>query len=48
MDHSTNIGEVIYTLENGNDAGSIEMEASSTYGLNPSNDRKYMYDTTVN
>ena len=42
VDHSTNVGEVVYTLMNGDADRSIEMESSvhSTYGLNPSNDRK--------
>ena len=42
VDHSTNIGQVVFTLVNGNDDRSIVMETptSGTYGLNPSNDRK--------
>ena len=42
VDHSTNVGEVVYTLMNGNDTRSIEIETSGSgiYGLNPSNDRK--------
>ena len=42
VDHSTNVGAVIFTLINGNDARSIEMETSGSgnYGLNPINDRK--------
>ena len=42
VDHSTNIGEVVYTLMNGNDSRSIEMDTSNTYGLNPENDRKFI------
>ena len=42
VDHSTNIGDVVYALMNGNDNRSIEMETSSMYGLNPENDRKYI------
>ena len=40
VDHSTNIGGVIYTLMNGNDGRRIEMEFSFYYGLNPMDDRK--------
>ena len=44
VDHSTNIGAVIYTLMNGNDARGIEMDTSTSgsYGLNPANDREYL------
>ena len=42
MDHSTNLGEVIYTLKNGNDVRSIVMEnsLSGLYGLYLINDCK--------
>ena len=42
VDRSTNVGELLYTIENQNDPVNINMTTVSPYvELNPSNDRKY-------
>ena len=42
VDRSTNVGELLYTIENQNEPVNINMTSASQYvELNPSNDRKY-------